>query len=174
MSFDPKVLSVGNLSSPEVSYNYAISLERDKYEWRLSDKWSECSQVCNGEQMLTALCYVGNTTKVVDDAYCTAETKPTPIAQVCNMHCQLVWKTVKQWQCSASCGVGTRKRLIRCTQELYNGDHHELHDHYCLHIGPKPDEYIPCNGTCNGLNWHYSDWSDVSSHNFMFALIAQP
>ena len=164
ISRTPKVLSVGNLSSPEVSYHYTISLERDKYEWRLNDKWSECSRVCNGEQMLTALCYVANSTKVVDDPYCAAETKPSARAQVCNMHCQLVWKVVKQWQCSASCGAGTKKRLIRCSQQLYNGDHHELHDQYCAHIGTKPEEHVACNGTCAGLAWEYSDWSDVSDH----------
>lgn len=160
------MLSVGNLSSPEVSYHYAISLERDKYEWRMNDKWSDCSRVCNGEQMLSAQCFVANNTKVVDEAYCISELRPTPKAQVCNMHCQLIWKTVKQWECSSACGLGTIKRLIRCTQELNTGESHELHDHYCQHIGQKPEEYISCNGSCMGLNWVYSEWSDVSSHSF--------
>ena len=32
-----QVLSVGNLSSPELSYQYVISLKTDKYKWHIDD-----------------------------------------------------------------------------------------------------------------------------------------
>ncbi|CAG2100309.1 unnamed protein product [Medioppia subpectinata] len=39
------VLSVGNLSSPEVIFQYSISVERNEYIWRTEDKSSESSTV---------------------------------------------------------------------------------------------------------------------------------
>lgn len=46
-----QVLSVGNLYSPDIWYQYVVSRGEGKspsYHWKLQEQWSACSKLCHG------------------------------------------------------------------------------------------------------------------------------
>ncbi|RWS30159.1 disintegrin and metalloproteinase with thrombospondin motifs gon-1-like protein [Leptotrombidium deliense] len=165
-----EVLSVGDLLAPEVRFEYSVAVKRNEYEWRMSDQWSTCNKVCDGERELVPQCFIRNSKTNVSDEYCDSKKKPPKVVKVCNDHCQLIWKITKESECSSTCGPGFKRRTVRCVQELLppwsdNTRHtfHELSDRYCVNES-KPETEVACNNIdCSLFHWRVSDWSQCTT-----------
>ena len=77
-------------------------------EWSVS-QWSKCSKSCNGgTQTRTVMCknsYVGN---------CLEQSKP-PSKQICGEISCPKWITGNWSECTKSCGLGERTRMVQCS-----------------------------------------------------------
>lgn len=175
---------MGELHIPSITYRYVISTDpaslasstTTTYQWVLDRNWSDCSNICNGEQHRKQVCVA--TTKVwhesevktrqvvVLDKFCADQHPPASVSRVCNSQCDLEWKVIELDECSAKCGPGFRHRKVHCSQKLLNHNRKTryIKDVYCEHIGPKPPETVPCNATdCRiSFGWRYTEWSSCS------------
>lgn len=156
------VLTVGNLHSPDVRFQYTVSLsDSQRYEWDLEKQWSSCSRACQGEQYRRPICVEIHNRRIVNEAHCQENQKPPRLAQVCNLQCSLRWKVVQKSECSSNCGKGIRKRLFKCMQQSDDGSQ-ILEDSSCDHLGQKPEEDEECEGPCANTHWEFEEWSRCS------------
>ena len=83
------MLSVGNVSPPQITYEYTVPKRiLERYTWILSN-WTECNLSCQGTKYRRGECRGTEHKDVVSDDYCRAEDKPREESQICNNHCVL-------------------------------------------------------------------------------------
>lgn len=127
--------------------------------WR-HGAWSKCTKPCGGGTQ-TRLVLCGYNGTIVTDEWCESEGKPKE-RRYCNLiDCKPAgdspvmvispvstsWRAGEWSKCSTSCGVGVKKRRVRCISEEKD-----------CPVVFKPKEIITCNsGTCPG--WNYGQWT---------------
>uniref|UniRef100_A0A915JMY9 Peptidase M12B domain-containing protein n=1 Tax=Romanomermis culicivorax TaxID=13658 RepID=A0A915JMY9_ROMCU len=161
------VLSVGQLKSPNITWQYLISEAStvSKYEWRYSTDWTECNSTCNGSKEKRIICVDSSSNKLVKDSSCFNIPALTKQLEACNINCKLRWAVKSSSTCSVSCGSGLKTYIFSCITENflgYHADEIEVDDAHCQDI-PKPPEAITCYADCSGFNWVYSNWTECSS-----------
>ncbi|XP_041364271.1 thrombospondin type-1 domain-containing protein 4-like isoform X2 [Gigantopelta aegis] len=124
-------------------------------DWVVSP-WSACSVTCgSGTQMRRITCKqrLSRTLHLaVSASKCDDHSKPA-VSQMCERDLCAAWNVSAWEQCSVECGVGERKRKVKCV------DHHKKHipNKYCP--GPAPTAIEPCNmGACH-QQWWVTAWS---------------
>ncbi|CAM1298104.1 ADAMTS9 (predicted) [Pycnogonum litorale] len=158
-----EVLTVGHLYPPDIKYQYMVPSEDDnEYDWHLEDHWSECSKVCKGEQYRHVVCVRIYDRVIVSDDHCKYRKRPDDMAQVCNLNCDLRWRVTQESECSARCGKGTKRRIVKCYQVIEKGRSHSLQDRYCEEREPKPQTEVECVGDCADIFWNFGEWSECS------------
>ncbi|KAF0293077.1 A disintegrin and metalloproteinase with thrombospondin motifs 20 [Amphibalanus amphitrite] len=86
-----EVLSVGNLASPNVEYEYTVSVERaETYQWQLSPHWSACDRVCQGTRYREAQCVRRSDSVSVSESHCSREPRSDREEVACNLGCTLM------------------------------------------------------------------------------------
>ncbi|CAD6197895.1 unnamed protein product [Caenorhabditis auriculariae] len=125
--------------------------------WETSS-WSPCSVTCGtGEQSRTVHCVRGNEKAMVEDYYCDRENRPRD-HKICEKDAcdsrrivsqlqadvpPIRWATGPWSPCSASCGNGTQRRLLKCRDHV-----RDLPEEYCSHLEREPDTRVcsikPC------------------------------
>lgn len=186
-----EVLCVGELHPPLVFYRYTMHNASSSassmastttpapivhYEWALFN-WTECDRACQGHQERQLICRTIATNQrrhhqqqqMVPNKYCQHLAEPVRSVRECHKHCHLDWvvKPMSEEQCSAKCGAGWRKRLVYCEQRILSHARTQfprvkhIDDSFCAHLGPKPAESEPCNGTnCVVVHeWYYGEWN---------------
>ncbi|XP_064483510.1 A disintegrin and metalloproteinase with thrombospondin motifs 9-like isoform X2 [Ornithodoros turicata] len=154
------VLTVGNVVSPDIRYEYTVSVQaKQEYTWEVDDQWSQCSHICQGRRVRAGTCR-HITDGVVDETKCHQH--PPALAEACNGHCTLRWKISAASECSARCGPGTRTRTVQCMQVFEDGQETAVAESHCQHLGPRPPEQEKCNHPCRIFHWEYDDWQTCS------------
>ncbi|ODM98420.1 Thrombospondin type-1 domain-containing protein 4 [Orchesella cincta] len=130
-------------------------------QWVLGE-WSQCSATECGEGFKTRSIHCEQKisptlTMRVTEGACLQKRPETEVK------CQLKpchhWETSEWSQCSARCGNGVRKRVLKCVGP--KGQRLSLKE--CEQL-EKPAELTPCNmGPCEGVNWFVSEWSSECS-----------
>ncbi|KAI9551632.1 hypothetical protein GHT06_021967 [Daphnia sinensis] len=173
-----QVLSVGNLYSPDIWYQYVVSRAEGKaptYHWKLQEQWTACNKLCHGQQFRKAICVQasGGLQKMPEE-YCSASPPPPPIeTQPCQTQCILRWRVIHHSECSAHCGMGVRNVTKQCEQEsLEPQQHHQqqrpysnivpVDDRHCRHLNDPPPDTEPCKGPCHSAHWQFHPWSQCS------------
>ncbi|XP_077993473.1 A disintegrin and metalloproteinase with thrombospondin motifs 18-like [Glandiceps talaboti] len=142
-------------------------------KWNVG-KWTECSASCGrGVKTRNITCTsvsARGSKRKVPESFCKYESKPRGQQNCMTEEC--VVKTqwfVSAWsECSSTCGLGYRSRLLKCSYLDDHGQYRELPDRKCTDT-QKPALSVrkPCNlGTCmNGqtdTKWFSSAWSECS------------
>ncbi|XP_003375792.1 putative thrombospondin type 1 domain protein [Trichinella spiralis] len=163
-----QVLSVGNLHSPDIRYNYSIPNNVGNVQtvsnflWRMTDEWTDCSSECHGEQDLKIVCSsVHNEEQIVDDRYCERMKKPYRVMRVCNLHCQISWEQEPLSDCSAVCGEGEQVMRVLCVRKMSDQTVYPVDNSLCRDL-EKPSDRRPCYKDCAGRRWTHSDWQPCS------------
>ncbi|XP_045034330.1 A disintegrin and metalloproteinase with thrombospondin motifs 9 isoform X2 [Daphnia magna] len=172
-----QVLSVGNLYSPDIWYQYVVSRAEGKaptYHWKLQEQWTACNKLCHGQQFRKAICVQasGGLQKMPEE-YCSASPPPPPIeTQPCQTQCILRWRVIHHSECSAHCGMGVRNVTKQCEQESLEPQHQQqqrpysnivpVDDRHCRHLNDPPPDTEPCKGTCHSAHWQFHPWSQCS------------
>uniref|UniRef100_A0A914WW81 Peptidase M12B domain-containing protein n=1 Tax=Plectus sambesii TaxID=2011161 RepID=A0A914WW81_9BILA len=165
------VLSVGNLYAPDIHYEYMLPaaglrhaptvINRDYY-WRMGDRWSDCSAVCQGSQRQVVICVDAGTNREVNDRHCT-DRRPTTQDRMCNIDCAIRWETEAASACSVECGHGERHQRIFCGKQMVNDQRVEpTDDAHCRDL-PRPAERVACYSDCTGHRWAYTEWSECTT-----------
>ncbi|CAJ0568740.1 unnamed protein product, partial [Mesorhabditis spiculigera] len=96
------VLTVGNLTPPDIRYEYMAStapasvaqppsyldLRTGHVFWRLADDWTVCTRSCKGEQVHAYVCIDGRSNRPTSERNCMAiRAPPTARRRSCNDHC---------------------------------------------------------------------------------------
>lgn len=117
-SKDTMVVESGTLGIQEGTCNEDPC---DQYRYVAAPEWSTCSETCGGGNKTRGVTCVlaarddSTEEQIVNDEYCQA-TKPLSI-QPCNTApCSIpFWWMAGEWStCSLPCGVGTKRRTVRC------------------------------------------------------------
>ncbi|XP_043232407.1 A disintegrin and metalloproteinase with thrombospondin motifs 9-like isoform X4 [Amphibalanus amphitrite] len=160
------VLSVGNLASPNVEYEYTVSVERpETYQWQLSPHWSACDRVCQGTRYREVQCVRRSDSVSVSESHCSRDPRPDREEVACNLGCTLIWKVTHRSECSSSCGPGTRRAQSQCFQSFPGAlqiDLSPIQDHNCQHLSDRPALLEACQGACEPTRWRFGDWSECS------------
>nr|KAG5697394.1 hypothetical protein BaRGS_008820 [Batillaria attramentaria] len=163
-----------NLPVNKSGSNHDISL----YTWRHSP-WSLCTKSCaTGTSVSYPQCVNKSDDRVVEDAYCSPQPKPSAHSKQCNQHaCPPEW-SVGQWsECSQTCGEGSRTRLVVCTQVMIEGEKVVQGDSDCpdsnVYVDEeaceasgeaKPATRQSCiNRRCPPPQWRKGEWGQVLS-----------
>lgn len=85
-----QVLTVGNFTPPNISYQFTVPLEY-KYMWKHLGEWESCDKVCKGRRKRIMRCVTTHTNGVVADHYCRDRKRPPVIFEKCNTECTLKW-----------------------------------------------------------------------------------
>ncbi|KRZ36996.1 A disintegrin and metalloproteinase with thrombospondin motifs gon-1, partial [Trichinella pseudospiralis] len=162
------VLSVGNLHSPDIRYNYSIPNNAGSVQtvsnflWRMTDEWTDCSSECHGSQNLKIVCSsVQNEEQIVDDRYCEHMKKPDRVMRVCNLHCQISWQQEPLSDCSAICGAGEQVMRVLCVRKMSDQTVYPVDNSLCRDL-EKPSDRKPCYKDCAGRRWAHGDWQPCS------------
>ncbi|XP_066144477.1 A disintegrin and metalloproteinase with thrombospondin motifs 9 isoform X2 [Euwallacea fornicatus] len=167
-----EVLSIKNLSPPDITYRYMISNDaapnvspHSRYGWRLYQKnWTKCSSICEGFQYRKPACVELVNGQEMHSSYCDLSEKDSATEKKqCNTHCSLTWHNVSRSACSAHCGNGYRQVYYKC-MKLYKKKHFDNEDVDSQHCNvlPKPPSMEICYTPCNTTRWSYSTWSECS------------
>ncbi|EFN59440.1 hypothetical protein CHLNCDRAFT_33886 [Chlorella variabilis] len=85
------------------------------YLWQTQD-WGACTKSCGGGTQTRVVQCMDSTGNIVADAFCSG-TKPLS-SQKCNSQACATysWETLDWGNCTESCGDGTQKRVVQCTE----------------------------------------------------------
>ncbi|RWS15843.1 disintegrin and metalloproteinase with thrombospondin motifs 9-like protein [Dinothrombium tinctorium] len=177
-----EVLSVGDLLSPEVRYQYSVSVKQNE-----ASKWSLCSAKCGrGYRTRTIECLDWTNTSVPHH-FCLPSDKPKPYTKCKRRHCPFVWQTSPWSRCSVSCGFGWETRTVTCHRMTKHGfinpvpvaNIKKLADvsYSMCNMTIKPISRRQCNyGSCNGKGvWKPEPWQNCSApcgHGFQKRKVA--
>ncbi|CAJ0931148.1 unnamed protein product, partial [Mesorhabditis belari] len=136
-------------------------------EW-VPSSWSTCSVTCgSGNQTRTLTCLQNGNT--VHETMCDLKAKPKKWKQCSRDSCPLrpsidsqkeppqIWWATGSWtECSAQCGKGTQRRLVKCRDKF-----RDLPENYCGHLekveAEKSCELKPC------VKWVEGSWKACPS-----------
>ncbi|XP_019769669.2 A disintegrin and metalloproteinase with thrombospondin motifs 9 isoform X2 [Dendroctonus ponderosae] len=167
-----EVLSIKNLSPPDITYHYVIRKDAapsvspySSYGWRLYQKnWSTCSSICEGIQYRKPTCVKLINGHVADKSYCAHnDVESATEKRQCNKHCSLTWHIESRSACSPHCGKGYRHVYYKCIKLGKNNQTNiqDVHTQHC-NVLPKPPSTEICYTSCNSTRWDYSNWSECS------------
>ncbi|CAH1132157.1 unnamed protein product [Ceutorhynchus assimilis] len=164
-----EVLSIKNLTPPDIIYRYVISKDAaPRYGWKLYKKgWSRCSSICEGIQYRKPTCVELVNGNEVDVSYCdSSDSESATEKKDCNDHCNLTWHIVSRSACSPHCGKGYRQVYYKCmklykNKQLQNSNIEEVDNQHC-NVLAKPPDNENCYTSCNTTRWDYSIWSECS------------
>jgi hypothetical protein len=166
-----QVLSVGKLNPPDIIYQYVISLNYNAEErgrmssnyaearWTHSDRWTTCSEICQGSQTQIQVCTNSRTMSEVSSEYCRPHGKLQDVQRQCNTHCTLKWhKTQKQCDCVHP---NRTEVSVKCVRETL-GNKTYISDGYCSKLA-KPEASSHCMEECSRAKWRSTQWSECSA-----------
>ncbi|XP_042845136.1 A disintegrin and metalloproteinase with thrombospondin motifs 17 [Panthera tigris] len=117
--------------------------------------WSPCSATCEKgiqHREVTCVYQLQNGTHVTTrPLYCPGP-RPAPVQSCEGQDCLSIWEASEWSQCSATCGKGTQKRTVTCTNSQGKCD---------ASMRPKAEE--ACEDYSGCYEWKTGDWSKCSS-----------
>ncbi|NXG25309.1 ATL2 protein, partial [Grallaria varia] len=126
--------------------------------WTTSD-WGPCSGSCGEGRMSRFIACRNLEGKVISSSQCDPATKPLAVHPCGDKNCPAHWVEQEWDQCDASCGRGTKTRLVLCAG-LENGVYREYPEKHC-EASPKPEEQAACfRRPCS--TWFTTSWSQCS------------
>ncbi|NXI88708.1 ATL2 protein, partial [Rhipidura dahli] len=126
--------------------------------WTASD-WGPCSGSCGEGRMSRFIACRNLEGKVISSSQCDPATKPLAVHPCGDKNCPAHWVEQEWDQCDASCGRGTRTRLVLCAG-LENGLYREYPERHCQ-ASPKPEQQAACfRRPCS--TWFTTSWSQCS------------
>ncbi|NXY05972.1 ATL2 protein, partial [Pteruthius melanotis] len=126
--------------------------------WTASD-WGPCSGLCGEGRMSRFIACRNLEGKVISSSQCDPATKPLAVHPCGDKNCPAHWVEQEWDQCDASCGRGTRSRLVLCAG-LENGLYREYPEKHCQ-ASPKPEQRAACfRRPCS--TWFTTSWSQCS------------
>ncbi|XP_066876209.1 A disintegrin and metalloproteinase with thrombospondin motifs 18 isoform X3 [Kogia breviceps] len=138
--------------------------------------WSQCSKTCGrGVRKREVLCKSSATVEDVPESLCASSPRPESqegcVLGRCPKNSRLQW-VVSSWsECSASCGLGVRKREMKCSEKAFQGKLITLPERRCRNIKkPNLDLEETCNrGVCPArpvysvaAQWYSSPWQQCT------------
>ncbi|VDD89911.1 unnamed protein product [Enterobius vermicularis] len=163
------VLSVGRLYPPDIHYQYMVPIGAEKhsqktssssYYWRKGESWSECSAICQGQQVQSLICTDRTTGRDAPNEYCTSR-PPAVQSRICNLDCVIKWRSVGIGPCSVTCGHGEMRQRSECIRQFNDGREEAVPEKECRNL-QKPSDRKACYQDCAGRKWAYSEWSTCS------------
>ncbi|KAL3982766.1 Thrombospondin type 1 domain family protein [Acanthocheilonema viteae] len=164
------VLSVGNLYPPDIHYEFMVPAQNVRfgyeasvtnYYWRISERWSECSSLCQGQQKQELICVDAISSRGVNDNLCISHRPPTE-TRMCNIDCTIKWRVIPIGQCNATCGRGEKRQKSECIRSYVDGRETVISDSHC-HQLKKPSDRAQCYVDCSGRKWIYTEWTSCSA-----------
>ncbi|NWU25247.1 ATL2 protein, partial [Dyaphorophyia castanea] len=126
--------------------------------WTASD-WGPCSGSCGEGRMSRFVACRNLEGKVISSSQCDPATKPLAVHPCGDRNCPAHWVEQEWDQCDASCGRGTRSRLVLCAG-LEDGLYTEYPEQRCQ-AAPKPQQQAACfRRPCS--TWFTTSWSQCS------------
>ncbi|KFP64674.1 ADAMTS-like 2, partial [Cariama cristata] len=126
--------------------------------WTASD-WGPCSGSCGKGRMSRFITCRNLEGKVISNSQCDPATKPLAVHPCGDKNCPAHWVEQEWDQCDASCGRGTKTRVILCAG-LENGVYREYPEKHC-EAAQKPEEQAACfRRPCS--TWFTTSWSQCS------------
>ncbi|BES98774.1 a disintegrin and metalloproteinase with thrombospondin motifs [Nesidiocoris tenuis] len=157
-----EVLSVKDISPPNLIYEYTVQKNPDLYRWELDDEYTSCNKECHGERWRDFRCIKVDEEQAVAEEMCDDQEKPRRQIVICNTHCSLSWEVVSKSECSTPCGIGERTLTVKCIKNrIKDGKKSSVYDEACSHL-LRPPRTENCTGTCDKTGWKYSPWGPCS------------
>ncbi|EPY85805.1 A disintegrin and metalloproteinase with thrombospondin motifs 18 [Camelus ferus] len=140
-------------------------------EWSLGP-WSQCSKTCGrGVRKRDVLCKSTAAAEGVPESLCASTPRPESqegcVLGRCPKNSRLQW-VVSSWsECSSTCGLGVRKREMKCSEKAFQGKLITFPERRCRNIKkPNLDLEETCNrGACPArpaynmaAGWYSSPW----------------
>ncbi|XP_012520168.1 PREDICTED: A disintegrin and metalloproteinase with thrombospondin motifs 13 isoform X2 [Propithecus coquereli] len=131
--------------------------------WRY--KLATCSVSCGGGVVRRTLYCAraqgeDSAEEILPEAQCQGLPRPEP-QEACSLEpCPPRWKVMALGPCSASCGLGTARRLVACVQ-LDRGQDTEVDEAACAAL-VRPQASVPCLVDDCAYRWHVSTWTECS------------
>uniref|UniRef100_A0A8C0CTT3 ADAM metallopeptidase with thrombospondin type 1 motif 17 n=1 Tax=Balaenoptera musculus TaxID=9771 RepID=A0A8C0CTT3_BALMU len=117
--------------------------------------WSPCSATCEKgiqHREVTCMYQLQNGTHVATrPLYCPVP-RPSAVQSCEGQDCLSIWEASEWSQCSASCGKGTKKRTVTCTNSQGKCD-----------ASTRPRAEEPCEDYSGCYEWKTGGWSKCSS-----------
>ncbi|KAK7069503.1 Adamts12p, partial [Halocaridina rubra] len=154
--------------NPGLEWEYTLPHENATYtpsfSWEYAD-WTICSVTCGGGKQLSQVQCMEKEAGLVEEKYCSNQTRPEDKFRVCNSHACPAWWWSGPWQpCSVTCGEGgTRRRSVICVRSFGPTEQMALLDSDCDH-DEKPHELELCGPmpSCPLFqDWSVGPWSQV-------------
>lgn len=130
----------------------------ESYEWKIAG-FTDCSRTCGGGfQQTKIVCVKIRSQVTVTAENCNHTQVPTQQEVSCNADpCPPSWETGNWSACSITCGPGTQKRTIECTQTISRGTKLKVSAERCGEAN-RPAIIQQChNDPC--AKWLVKNWS---------------
>ncbi|XP_008821168.1 A disintegrin and metalloproteinase with thrombospondin motifs 18 [Nannospalax galili] len=140
-------------------------------EWSLGP-WSQCSKTCGrGVRRRDLLCK-NSAAKTVSESLCSSSTRPEAqegcVLGRCPKNTRLQWVTSSWSECSTTCGVGVRKRELKCSEKTLQGKLVTFPERRCRNI-KKPNLELEeactqraCPVYSMAAGWYSSPWQQCT------------